>query len=94
MEWTDRAILAAHIGLLPQVLRAHRLVTPTTVPRWHKRLTAREGTQPRSPGRPPISGELIALIVTMATANKSWGHRRVQGELRRLGHGVGRRHDT
>ena len=29
-----------------------------------------------------------ALIVTMATANKSWGYQRIQGELRRLGHSL------
>ena len=88
LDWNDRAILAVLIRLLPKPLHAHRLVTPATVLRWHKRLAARTWTQPRSPGRPPISDELAALIVTMATANKSWGYQRIQGELRRLGHRV------
>ena len=54
LDRTDRTTVAALIRLLPKPVRAHRLVTPATVLRWHKRLTARKWTQPRSPGRPPI----------------------------------------
>ena len=38
LDWTDRAILAALIRLLRTQLRAHRLVTPGTALRWHRRL--------------------------------------------------------
>ena len=38
LDWADRAILATLIRLLPARLRAHRLVTPGTVLRWHRRL--------------------------------------------------------
>ncbi len=38
LDWADRAILAALIRLLPGRLRAHRLVTPGAVLRWHRRL--------------------------------------------------------
>ena len=38
LDWADRALFAALIRRLPTVLRDHRLVTPATVLRWHRRL--------------------------------------------------------
>jgi hypothetical protein len=51
LDWADRAV----IRLLPARLRAHRLVTPGTVLRWHRRLIARKWTCPHRAGRPPAS---------------------------------------
>ena len=45
LDWADRALFAALIRRLPAVLRGHRLVTPATVLRWHRRLVATGGTQ-------------------------------------------------
>ena len=88
LDWPDRAILAVLIRLLPGRLRAHRLVTPGTVLRWHHRLIARKWTYPHRPGRPPVSIEIAALIERLATENNSWGYKRIQGELLKLGYRV------
>jgi putative transposase len=44
-DWADRAVMAALIRLLPGKLRAHRLVTPGTVLRWHKHGWATSGSK-------------------------------------------------
>ena len=87
--WADRAVLAALARILPTALRVHRIVTPGTLLRWHRRMVTRKWTQPRAPGRPPLAGELAELIVQLAKDNPSWGVVRIQGELRRLGHRIG-----
>jgi putative transposase len=72
LDWADRAVLTALIRLLPAKLRGHRLVTPGTVLRWHRRLIARKWTYPHRAGRPPVSIEIAALIKRLATENPAY----------------------
>jgi hypothetical protein len=82
-------VLAALIRHLPRALTAHRLVTPATVLRWHRRLVARHWTFPNRPGRPSIDPAITALVEQMARDNPGWGYQSIQGQLRGLGHQIG-----
>jgi transposase InsO family protein len=88
LDWADRAILAALIRRLPMPVSSNRLVTPGTVLRWHRRLVTKSWTYPNRTGRPPLPDEVAALIKRLARDNPSWGYKRVQGELHKLGHQV------
>jgi len=88
LDRADRTVLTALIRLLPARLRAHRLVTPGTVLRWHRRLITSKWTYPSRTGRPPVSAEIATLIERLATENNDWEYKRIQGELLKLGHRV------
>jgi putative transposase len=90
MSWADRALIAALVRLLPRRRRLGQLVTAATVLRWHRQLVARKWTTtPTKPGRPSIPARLRALTIRLATENKTWGYRRIHGELTGLGYQIG-----
>ena len=66
-------------------------MTPATLLAWRRRLVARKWdyTSRRRPGRPSTAAAIRKLVIRIATENPTWGHRRVQGELIRLGHHIG-----
>jgi putative transposase len=89
--WADRLWLSALAGLIPR--RRWEVVfpvTPATLLAWHRRLIARrwDYSARRAPGRPPTAAALRKLVIGMAKDNPDWGHRRIQGEMSRLGHRI------
>ena len=89
----DRTLLV----LLASRVRAWKdallIVKPDTLLRWHRqgfRLFWKRKS--RAPSRAPrIPAETIALIQEMASNNRLWGVKRVQGELLKLGINVSKR---
>ncbi len=63
-------------------------VTPATLLAWPRRLVTRKWdyTSRRPPGRPSTAAAVRKLVIRIARDNPAWGHRRVQGDLARLGH--------
>ena len=82
----DRALLAAAACHLPRPARSARLVTPRTLLRWHRALVRRRWRQPSGRrGRPELPAEVRELVLQLARENPRWGHRRICGELSKLG---------
>jgi len=85
-----RRLAAKAIKLGHDVLaRVTSIVTPDTILRWHRQLVAQKWSfAAKRPGRPGLMRGIAELIVRMARENPTWGYRRIQGELRALGHTV------
>ncbi|WP_370088266.1 integrase core domain-containing protein [Streptacidiphilus sp. MAP12-16] len=91
-EPADRFWFSALSALIPRHRWAYVFpVTPGTLLGWHRKLiadkwhyTARR-TRVR---RPPRSAALKKLVLPLADENPRWGHRRIQGEMARLGHPI------
>ncbi len=81
----DRAILAGLSRLLDRRHRGRFFVQPDTLRRWHRDLVRRKWTQPHRSGRPSIPTGTSAIILRLARENPTWGYRRIQGELARVG---------
>ncbi len=64
------------------------IVQPDTVVRWHRtafRLYWRRKSGSVKRGRPPISSEVRAFVITMIEGNHTWGAPKIHGELLMLG---------
>jgi transposase InsO family protein len=84
----DRALLSGFSRLLSRSREARFFVQPETLLRWHRDLVRRRWTYPQPPGRPTVPAGTVQLVITLARENPTWGYRRIQGELTRLGIGL------
>ncbi len=83
-------MLAALSHRLPRPDWASFLVSAETILHWHRELVGRKWAafrrRPRRRlGRPPLPAECWQLILRLARENSGWGHRRIKGELGKLG---------
>jgi transposase len=90
LNWADRALLAALLGVIPKARRhgLRLLVTPDTILRWHRDIVRRRwATRPMRgrTGRPATRRNIKALVLRLARENTEWGYRRIHGELAGLG---------
>jgi putative transposase len=86
LNWADRALLAALLGVIPKACRhgLRLLVTPDTILRWHRDIVRRRWAA-RSmrgrTGRPATRRTVRALALRLARENPEWGYPRIHGEL-------------
>ncbi len=67
------------------------IVTLDTILRWHRELIAAKwnySKRHKNVGRPPVSQEVVDLVLVTARQNPSWGYNRIQGALANFGHQV------
>ena len=88
LTWRDRALFVLLASWLRTWKQALLIVQPDTLLRWHRelfrRIWRRKSRSKKKPGRPPLSGDLIALIQRLARENRIWGAERIRGELLKL----------
>jgi len=90
LNWADRALLAALLGVIPKARRQglRLLVTPDTILRWRRDIVRRRWaarSMRGKTGRPSARRNIRALVLRLARENSGWGYRRIHGELAGLG---------
>src|SRR3984957_13221679 len=88
----DRIVLVVLATVTPTWRNVLRIVQPETLLRWHRAgfkalWLWRSRTRPAS----RIAAETVALIRSMAAANRLWGAERIRGELLKLGVKISKR---
>ena len=81
---SDRMLLATLAQLLPRPRWSAFLVTPTTLPRWHRELIRRHWTHPHQGRGRRLDDATVQLVLRLARENPRWGYLRIVGECRKL----------
>jgi putative transposase len=87
-EPADRAWFAALARRIPRRRWTEIFpVTPATLLAWHRKLAANkyDTSKRRKAGRPPTVPGIARFVARLAKENLLWGHRRIHGELAKLG---------
>jgi transposase InsO family protein len=82
----ERLVLTVIQYLRPARERLSNLFTPDALRRWHRELVRRKWDRPHriNPKRAiPLQTQL--LVWRLAKENPTWGYRRIQGELQKIG---------
>src|SRR5262249_19321852 len=90
---TERRLLVLLTSRLLTWPSALLVVKPETLLQWHRdlfKLVWRHKSRARV-GRPPLTSEVIALIMPMAKDNPLWGSERIRGEVLQLNLPVAKR---
>ena len=84
---SDRLFFVLLYRWFPSILKTMTIIQPETLVRWHRAGFRRywRWKSGNLGGRPPISGELRALIRRMNLENALWGAPHIHGELLKLG---------
>jgi putative transposase len=82
----ERLILTVLQWLRPLHERLSNLFTPDTLRRWHRELVRRKWDGPhRINKRKTIPLQTQLVVWRMSQENPTWGYRRIQGELQKIG---------
>jgi hypothetical protein len=78
LNWADRALLAALLGVIPKASRQglRLLITPDTIVRWHRDIVRRRWAAQSmrgSTGRPATRRNIRAQARRLARENPEWG---------------------
>jgi putative transposase len=82
----ERLVLTVLQYLRPARERLSNLFTPDTLRRWHRELVRRKWDRPhRIKPKRAIQLQTQLLVWRLAKEKPTWGYRRIQGELQKLG---------
>ena len=82
----ERLVLTVLQRLRPVHERLSNLFTPDTLRRWHRELVRRKWDGPhRINKRRTVPLQTQLVVWRMSQENPTWGYRRIQGELQKIG---------